>query len=285
MSIKTIFVGPYFEGAPNDRAPADSLIAYAIDMASIHGAHLSICIGVSKMSAPSISFLGEARSLIASANQERRAHAETYAQEVITRARSAGVTADVNVEQGEYLHLANVFASAARLADAAIMQPNNEVLSLLQGVTEEVLFNSGGAVITPPVGWVPHGSPAQITNAIVAWDGSARAARAIGDAIPLLARANVVEIVTIGGDPDPTKRYDGAEVAPRLARHCKQVRVTHLPAIDGDIPGALIQHAQLSRADLIVMGAYAHSKFRQLVLGGVTRRMIGAPPVPVLMSY
>lgn len=285
MSIKTIFVGPYFDGAPNERAPADSLIGYAIDMASIHGAHLSVCVGVSKMSAPSISFVAEARNLIANANQERRAHAETYAQDLLTRVRSAGVSADVKVEQGDYMQLAQSFSAGARLADIAIMQSNDEAFSLLRGVSEEVLFNSGGAVVTPPVGWAPNGSPAQITNAIVAWDGGARAARAIGDAIPLLERAKIVEIVTIGGDPDPSKRYDGAEIAPRLARHCQQVRVTHLPALDGDVAGALAQHAQLSRADLIVMGAYAHSKMRQLVLGGVTRRMIGNPPAPVLMSY
>ena len=234
------------------------------------------------MTAPSISFTSEARGLIAKANHDRLEHAQAYAQNVLARVRSTGVSADVNVEQNDYLQLSKRFAFGARLADLAIMQPNDDLVSLLQGVTEEVLFNSGGAVIVPPVDWARR---AQFSKAVVAWDGSARAARAIGDAIPLLARADSVEIVTIGGDPDASKSVDGAEIAPRLARHCKQVRVTHLPASDGDIGGALATHVELTRADLIVMGAYAHSRMRQMVLGGVTRRMIGAPPAPVLMSY
>ena len=282
MSIKTIFVGPFFNGGMNEQAPAESLVDYAIDMASSFGAHLSICVGVPKMTAPSISFMSEARGLIAKANHDRLEHAQAYAQNVLARVRSTGVSADVNVEQNDYLQLSKRFAFGARLADLAIMQPNDDLVSLLQGVTEEVLFNSGGAVIVPPVDWARR---AQFSKAVVAWDGSARAARAIGDAIPLLARADSVEIVTIGGDPDASKSVDGAEIAPRLARHCKQVRVTHLPASDGDIGGALATHAELTRADLIVMGAYAHSRMRQMVLGGVTRRMIGAPPAPVLMSY
>ena len=282
MSIKTIFVGPFFNGDMNERAPADSLVDYAIDMASNFGAHLSICVGVPRMAAPSISFLGEARGLIAKANHDRRDHAQTYAQDVLARVRSTGVPADVSVEQDDYLSLARRFAFGARLADLAIMQPCDDLVSLLQGVTEEVLFKSGGPVIAPPVGWSRR---AQVAKAVVAWDGSARAARAIGDAIPLLARADSVEIVTIDGDSDAGKRVDGAEIAPRLARHCKHVRVTHLSASDGDIGGALATHAELTRADLVVMGAYAHSRMRQMVLGGVTRRMLGAPPAPVLMSY
>ncbi|HEY8581045.1 MAG TPA: universal stress protein, partial [Beijerinckiaceae bacterium] len=80
------------------------------------------------------------------------------------------------------------------------------------------------------------------------------------------------------------KRIDGADLAPHLARHCRNVRVVNLPE-RGDVGETLREHARLTRADLLVMGAYAHTRLRQMVLGGVTSRMIVDPVVPTLMSY
>jgi nucleotide-binding universal stress UspA family protein len=155
-------------------------------------------------------------------------------------------------------------------------------VSLHQGILEAVLFDSGRPIIVVPPLW---SGTADIKKVIVSWDGSAKAARALGDAAPLLEQASEVEIVSISGDPDASKRIDAAEIAPHVSRHCKNVTVTSLPAQGNDVAATLSSHAKLVRADLLVMGAFARPKLRQLILGGVTSNMLTDPPCPVLMSY
>ena len=99
-----------------------------------------------------------------------------------------------------------------------------------------------------------------------------------------MVQANEIEIVSISDDPDVSKRIDAAEIGPHVSRYCKKVTVTSLPS-HGDVAATLASHAQLTRANLIVMGAFARTKLRQMILGGVTSTMISNPPVPVLLSY
>jgi len=281
MSIKTIFVGPFYDASIETHAPDPALTRYAINLAASEGAHMCVRTAVARWGAPSGAFMGEVRSVVSRANAERLEVADAYRGEVERLAQAAGVSVDSIALQEDFTHLIRAFAAQARLADLAVMQASDEFLSMLRGATEEVLFESGGPVVVVPQGWSGPGQP---VHAVVAWDGSARASRALRDAMPLLAKAAQVEIVTISGDPNPAKRIDGAEIAPRVARHCRDVRLTHLQS-GGDVGEALRAHAAMTRADLIVMGAFAHNRLRQMVLGGVTRRMLEAPPVPALMSY
>ena len=282
MSIRTIFAGPFFDASMETHAPDVALASYAIGLAASEGAHLAVRAAVARLSAPSISFLSEVRGLVNKANVDRMDRADAYRAEVERLAQASGVSVETSAQQEDFTNLVHAFSAHARLADIAIMQASDEFLSMLRGATEEVLFNSGGPVIVVPQGW---DGPAQPTRAIFAWDGSARASRALRDAIPLLSKAAQVEIVTISGDPNPSKRIEGADIAPRVARHCRDVRLTSLPARSGDVGEALRAHAAMTRAELIVMGAFAHHRLRQMVLGGVTRSMLEAPPAPALMSY
>ncbi|MDB5597224.1 MAG: hypothetical protein JWM36_4185 [Hyphomicrobiales bacterium] len=282
MPYRSIFVGPLFDTHIEERRPADALASYALELAALGNAHLSIGVGSCKFSVPAAGVVREASGLIATANRERHEHAETFGAELLTRARAAGVVASVEVVHDEYSEVATRFVRMARVADVAILQPSDEALSLMQGVVEDVLFESGRPVIIVPASW---DKPASLETIIVSWDGSAKAARAIGDALPLLQQAGRVEIVSISGDTDSTKRIEGAEIAPHIARYCRSVSVTTLPAQGGDVGETLSNHAANIHASMIVMGAYAHNRLRQFVLGGVTSTMIADPPVPVLMSY
>jgi nucleotide-binding universal stress UspA family protein len=282
MSYRSIFVGPLFESRIEERAPAESLMSYALELAAIGNAHLSIGVGSCKFSVPAAAVVREARDLISAANKERHEHAETFGANLLTRARAAGVIASVEIVHDVFSEVAMRLVRMARVADIAILQPSDETLSLMQGVVEDVLFQSGRPVIIVPATW---NKPASLETIIVSWDGSAKAARAIGDALPLLKQAGRVEIVSITGDPDSTKRIEGAEIATHLARYCRSVSVTTLTSQDGNVGATLSSHATNTRASMIVMGAYAHNRLRQFVLGGVTNTMITDPPVPVLMSY
>lgn len=281
MTYKTVLVAPIFSSSADEKAPSEALTRYAIAFAAKQSAHLSVTVGCIKLFAPAAIMVREARSMIAKANDERKAEAKTFGEEFLARSRASGVTASLDVLQEDYNRLSSHAAYLARFADVSIMEADVGNISLHEGILQEVLFESGRPIIVVPPDWT---GTADVGKAIVSWDGSAKAARALGDAMPLLAHASEVEIVSISGDPDASKRIDAAEIAPHVSRHCKNVTVTSLPS-QGDVAATLASHAKLTRADMIVMGAFARSKLRQLILGGVTSSMISHPPCPVLMSY
>jgi nucleotide-binding universal stress UspA family protein len=119
---------------------------------------------------------------------------------------------------------------------------------------------------------------------VVAWDGSARAARALNDAMPFLRGAEHVEIVSVVNDKDLSRMVPGAEVAPHLSRHGVKAEVVDLELVS-DAGRTILDRAKLVGADMIVMGAFAHSRWRQFVLGGATESMLLNADIPVLMSH
>ncbi len=148
---------------------------------------------------------------------------------------------------------------------------------------ETLLFDSGR-----PLLFVPYASskPRPISKIIVGWDGGREAARAAFDALPLIVAAKETEILTI--DPNNNKKRDaimaGAEIATALARHGAKV-VTHTqPAGDIDIGAAIENRLADAQADLLVIGAYGHSRMRERLFGGVTRTLLSSMPVMTLMS-
>lgn len=281
MAYRSIFVGPIFDSHLAEQTPAPSLVDYALELSSLLNAHLTVGVGACKFAAASAGIVRAAADLIAIANRERGEQAEKFGAAMLTRSHSAGVEASLELVHAEYGNVADRFARLARVSDVALLEPSDEALSLMQGIVQEVMFGSGRPVIIVPRIW---NKPASLETIIVSWDGSAKAARAVGDAMPLLAKAESVEVVSVSGDADETKNMDGTDIAAHLSRHCRRVSVTCLPT-QGDVGETLRSHAANTRASLLVMGAFAHNRLRQFVLGGVTRRMLSDPPLPVLMSY
>ncbi len=119
---------------------------------------------------------------------------------------------------------------------------------------------------------------------LVAWKPSPEAARAVHDALPLLQQAETVVVMRVNPDPEEPAHNPGFDLATHLARHGVKVTVTPVLASDTTAGDAIVEQARALRADLIVMGAYGHSRLRELVFGGATRSLLQAPPVPVLMS-
>jgi nucleotide-binding universal stress UspA family protein len=122
---------------------------------------------------------------------------------------------------------------------------------------------------------------------LVAWNASREAARAVSDALPLLQRAAQVDVVAF----EPVKsgadhgEEPGADIALYLARHGVKVTVSRVDAPDLDVGNQLLSRAFDLSADLIVMGAWGHSRLRELILGGVTRTLLESMTVPVLMAH
>ena len=119
---------------------------------------------------------------------------------------------------------------------------------------------------------------------MVCWDGSRNAARAIGDAMPFLTRAKAVELVIVT-EPRKIGETTGTHMAEHLVRHGVAVTVKSISRGDIDVQSALLSHAADNGTDFIVMGGYGHSRLREFIWGGVTRNMLNAMTVPVLMSH
>ncbi|MGR3755676.1 MAG: universal stress protein [Tranquillimonas sp.] len=122
---------------------------------------------------------------------------------------------------------------------------------------------------------------------VIAWDGSPSGLSAARAALPLLRRADTVDIVMIDPPSHPAETADpGAELATFLQRHGVPAEITMLPRTLPRISEVLVRHARDTDADLIVMGAYGHSRLREAVFGGVTRDMIGGDgQIPVLLAH
>jgi nucleotide-binding universal stress UspA family protein len=262
MTIKTILVAPIFEPQVDAVEPEHSLVAFATQLACRHGAHLNICLGVGRLSLPSAMVVSEVQGLLNQANEDRRAAATMFGNEALRRAQSEGATASLELAYGDYA------------------QTSRRVTGLRAPLISAL--RSGRPLILLPVKWNGHVACPRL---VVAWDGSAKAARAIGDAMPFIEAATDIEIVTIEGDSNHGKQIEGIDIAARIARHSRHVHLTELPCTSGDISQTLRAHVAMTRADLLVMGAYGHARFRQFIIGGVTRSIIADPPVPVLMSY
>jgi nucleotide-binding universal stress UspA family protein len=152
----------------------------------------------------------------------------------------------------------------------------------LNDLAGAILAESGRPVVVVPG---IQRDCARFDRIVAAWDGSQAAARAIGDAAPLLARAKHVEIVAANAAVLSQPVVSGGErIARRFARLGVEASFHRLPG-DGDAANLLLSYAADSGADMIVAGGYGHSRLREALMGGVTRTLLGSMTVPVFMSH
>jgi nucleotide-binding universal stress UspA family protein len=118
----------------------------------------------------------------------------------------------------------------------------------------------------------------------VCWDGSRNAARAIGDAMPLLARAGKIDVITVA-HKERRDQVPGTLIATHLARHKLKVELKPIVAADGDAANVILSYVADNDIDLIVMGGYGHTRLREFVLGGATRGILETMTVPTLMAH
>jgi nucleotide-binding universal stress UspA family protein len=179
---------------------------------------------------------------------------------------------------------AELVARNGRTADLIVLgQPDPEAgASNATAVFEAALFSSGRPVLV-----VPHaGRFTQVgRRALIAWNGRREAARAVHDALPLLADAEQTVVLTVGAEPPGAEADPAAEILPHLGRHDLPVRAAHEIETDLDVADILLNRAAESGADLLVMGAYGHSRLREFVLGGATRSVLRQMTLPVLMAH
>lgn len=175
----------------------------------------------------------------------------------------------------------------ARYADIAVVGqplPSDAHAAFERDLVHSILMSAGRPALV-----VPHfGEFADAGKTIlIAWKEARESARAMADALPFLARASRVVVVSISapGAPEARETLSDLGIAAYLTRHGVAADVRHEVAEDIDVGNLILSRAADLEADLIVMGAYSRPRLSEVVLGGVTRHMLQTMTVPVLMSH
>ncbi len=175
------------------------------------------------------------------------------------------------------------YACCADLTITGQHDPDDPEAYLADRYPERLVLSAGGPVLVVPCTGAanPLGS-----KVVVAWDGGREATRAVHDALPLLQLATRTVLVSIDeGDKDRGNRARGSDLLAALAKQGARVEYREIHGVDGAGLGkTLLSFASGCGADIIVMGAYGHSRWQELVLGGMTRTVLESMRIPVLMS-
>jgi len=173
-----------------------------------------------------------------------------------------------------------------RVCDLAILgqiDPDRPVRDQGGFQPEDVILQSGRpGLVVPYVG----GAETLGTRVLIGWDGSREASRALHDALSLIEPAAAVTVLTIDNGEAAGSAPASAEMAAaHLRRHGIAAKAEHTPSLDLAIADVILSRAADIAADLIVSGAYGHSRLRESLLGGTSRALFERMTAPVLMSH
>lgn len=263
----------------------DETLDHAVAVAQAHDAHLDVLsLGVDR-SQTGYYYAGASAIVL----QETISRAQDDCEETDRRVRKRLERESVRwaAEKGvsQLADIGRHVATRARFSDLVVLpQPYGEGRGAeLEPVTESALFEAHVPVIVAPKGSRPVTSPKRL---LVAWNESAEALAAARAALPLLGAADTVHVVVI--DPPahgPSRSDPGGQLSQYLARHGVRTEIDVLAKTLPRVSDVLVRHARDMEADMIVMGAYGHSRFREAIFGGATRYMLEQTPVPVLMAH
>jgi nucleotide-binding universal stress UspA family protein len=256
---------------------------YAISVAATFDAHLA---GIAFLYDPIVPVSG-AGYIPAEVIETQERDNEAATRAALDRFTTAGARAGVTVEpltlSASFAGVGEQFGRIARRFDLSIVgQAEPETSAVEEVIAESALFESGRPVIIVPY---IQKAPLKLDRVMLCWDGSRAAARAIGDAMPLLHRAGRVEVLIVANERGKQDEIEGADMGAHLARHGLDVEVRRTALGDIDVADVILSHAADASSDFIVMGGYGHSRWREFVLGGVTRSIFRSMTAPVLMSH
>jgi nucleotide-binding universal stress UspA family protein len=267
-----------------DIATKDSFgpMSTALDLAQRLDGQLSVAIGKLKITVPNVMVSATVDGLIASENKRRAKSAADSQQKVVELARGSGVIIHTEIVEDDFIGIKRRFANRARIHGLVFAESGLPGEIYNDELIEPLLFESGRPVLIVPKGFA---SSVSLDHILIAWDGSANAARAVWDSIPLLEKSKKIEIVTVMGEKNIDTAPAADTLAPMLTYLNENIRVTALEIGDQTAAGAIKKHAKMIGAGLVIQGAYGRSRWTEMVLGGVTREMLRDSDLPVLMSH
>jgi len=279
MSFKTILA------VVTDQSHLKDTVSQGIAMARALDAHMDVvCLGVDRTQT-GYYYAGMNAAVL----QETLHHAKQEATDLATEARKQMESSDLRWGVTEAVcqlaDIARYVASHARFSDLAVLpRPYGDDRGVeLEPVVEGALFEGQSPVIVLPASGPELKLPKKIA---IGWNESAEALRAVRSALPFLISAETVHIVVI--DPPqhgPNRSDPGGQLSQFLARHGVKVEIDVLAKTMPRVSDVLRRHVQDMSAEMVVMGAYGHSRFREAILGGATRNTLETCEVPVFMAH
>lgn len=261
-------------------------IATALKLAEAHDAHLTGLALAAEFSMPT--YIGSQMPVAVLEMQREQAvgRAEEAARRFDKALAKSGRRGESRIVSCLDIDAAAIIALHGRHSDLVILgqADPDKASARARHLVEEVTLSAGRPSLV-----VPYIGAAETLGrrVLVAWDAGREATRALNDALPILKAAESVVILSINPRPGYDAHGDepGADIALHLARHDVAVDVQRTQVKDIDIGEALLSRLADAGSDLLVMGAYGHSRLREFVLGGVTRTLLAEMTVPVLMSH
>ncbi len=276
MALKDI--GVYVDVSEGGKART----AIAVAMAKAHEAHLTGFYVLPRLDYPLPPEVQVAAELLEAHMKMFKGRASEAKRRFERAVEAAGIDWEWRTAEGALVDMIKVGARYADLLVAG-QGEDRELGWLSEAVTDHVVIELGRPVLVVP----ESGNLGTVGKRImVAWNESRESARAVHDALPLLERADTVTVARI--DPGKAGRVDGPASADAIRRHLDHhgvsAEVFEMHRGGQSVGATLLARAADLKADLIVAGAYGHSRVRELALGGVTEHLFRHTTIPVLMS-
>jgi nucleotide-binding universal stress UspA family protein len=219
---------------------------------------------------------------------QENAKSRTNAQQLVQSFRSIAEAADISyecrVEKSVYVDAGARVIEEARVKDLCVV-PLYEDNDGDRDLVERLVFAGGGPALIAPAG-ARKSERTTFDRVAIAWDSSRPAARAVADALPLLQRAAKVRVFSIENEKNFETFRTGVDLARHLSRHGIDVEIDAIEkGRDQTIGQAFKSYVSKHKIDLLVMGAYGHSRMREFVLGGATLSVLTDPPCWTLLSH
>jgi len=256
---------------------------FAVSVADMFGAHVMGVAFAYEPIIPGSVMGGIPPEFIETQRSESEKGARAATSRFEAAAKRAGVSFESRILNASVAGAADQLGRLDRRFDVTVVgQPRRDNAGPGEVIDEGVLFESGRPVI-----FVPFIQKAglKLDHALVCWDGSRAATRAMADAMSFLEKTKNVEVIIVGSRAPKSDEVPGADVGEHLARHGIKVEVKRITSPDIDVASTILSYAADANSDLIVMGGYGHSRLREFVLGGVTRGLLESMTVPTLMSH
>lgn len=270
----------------NDERRADRLIGYAAEFAEQQGAHL---IGLFVVPLPVVLNEWPDVAVAEMMETQRKAYREEgkrIAGHFREKTKLMSKPAEWRQVESPYASVDQALVQNARSADIVLVAQADKGwhLTATLDAPENAIMESGRPVLVVPNAGTLKPAPKHV---MIAWNGRRESTRAAFDALPILERAGGVDVVWV--DPQVGSDWVGdlpcAELAVTLARHGVKAEARSVKAAEDSVATALIEETKRTNADLLVMGAYGHSRLREFILGGATRNQMRDMTLPVLFSH
>ena len=279
MAFKTLLT------VTTDRDLMDATLENAAALAAGYDAHLDVlCLGVDRTQT-GYYYAGANAMVLQETLTRATAEAEALAGAAREKLGATGLRWSVDHGVAQLADIGRHVASRARFTDLVVLpKPYGEGRGIeLEPVLEGAMFEGQVPVMVSPDEGTLTVEPKRI---VVAWNESSEALRAVRAAMPVLQNAAAVHVVVI--DPPqhgPNRSDPGGMLSQYLARHGVKAEIDVLSKTLPRVSDVLLRHARDVNADLVVMGAYGHSRFREAILGGATRNMLEQAGLAVLMAH